>query len=99
MRTKTSGARRLLALNGFAALRLAACASDSIVVTGTERPPISPAEVKIYPRPPPAFEEIAILNASKSSAFTIGGQKRVDKVIAGLKEQGAKLGANGIILE
>jgi uncharacterized protein YbjQ (UPF0145 family) len=99
MRTKTSVARRLLALSGFAALSLAACASDSIVVTGTARPPISPAEVRIYSRPPPAFEEIAILNASKSSAFTSGGQKTVDKVIAGLKEQAAKLGANGVILE
>jgi uncharacterized protein YbjQ (UPF0145 family) len=99
MRTKTSGARRLLALSGFAALSLAACASDSIVVTGTARPPISPADVKLYSRPPPAFEEVAILNASKSSAFTTGGQKTVDKVIAGLKEQAAKLGANGIILE
>ena len=99
MRTKTSAARRLLALSGFAALSLAACASESIVVTGTARPPISPAEVKIYSRPPPAFEEVAILNASKSSAFTTGGQKTVDKVIAGLKEQAAKLGANGIILE
>jgi hypothetical protein len=99
MRTKTSGANRLLALSGFAALSLAACASDSIVLTGTARPPISSAEVKIYSRPPPAFEEIAILNASKSSAFTSGGQKTVDKVIAGLKEQAAKLGANGVILE
>jgi hypothetical protein len=99
MRTKTSGANRSLALSGFAALSLAACASDSIVLTGTARPPISSAEVKIYSRPPPAFEEIAILNASKSSAFTSGGQKTVDKVIAGLKEQAAKLGANGVILE
>jgi hypothetical protein len=99
MRTKTSAACRLLVLSGFAALSVAACASDSIVMTGTARPPISPEEVKIYSRPPPAFEEIAILNASKSSAFTSGGQKTVDKVIAGLKEQAAKLGANGIILE
>ena len=99
MRTRTSAAHRLLALSGFAALSLAACASDSIVVTGTARPPISPAEVRIYSRPPPAFEEIAILNASKSVAFTTGGQKTVDKVIEGLKEQAAKVGANGIVLE
>jgi uncharacterized protein YbjQ (UPF0145 family) len=68
-------------------------------MTGTARPPIVPSEVRIYSRPPPTFEEIAILNASKSSAFTTGGQKTVDKVIAGLKEQAAKLGANGVILE
>jgi uncharacterized protein YbjQ (UPF0145 family) len=55
--------------------------------------------VRIYSHPPEVFQEIAILDTSKSSAFTTGGQKTVDKVIAGLKEQAAKLGANGIILE
>jgi hypothetical protein len=99
MEMRMSGARHLLALCGVAALGLAACAADTIVLTGTARPPISAAEVRIYSHPPAAFEEIAILNASKSSAFTTGGQKTVDKVIAGLKEQAAKLGANGIILE
>jgi uncharacterized protein YbjQ (UPF0145 family) len=99
MSTEKSAANSFLALCGMAALGLAACASDSIVMTGTARPPIAPAEVRIYSRPPPAFEEVAILNASKSSAFTTGGQKTVDKVIAGLKEQAAKLGANGVILE
>jgi hypothetical protein len=99
MSTKKSAASCLLALSGMAALGLAACASDSIVVTGTARPPIPPSEVRIYSRPPVAFEEVAILNTSKSSAFTTGGQKTVDKVIAGLKEQAAKLGANGVILE
>src|SRR5271170_7900321 len=79
---------------------LAACAaSDSFVLLGTARPPISPADVKIYSHPPPTFEEIAILNASSKSVFTPGGQKSIDKVIELLKEQAAKLGANGIILE
>ena len=87
-----------LTLCGLIAL-VAACATDSVVVTGTARAPISPADVKIYSRPPEVFEEIAILNASKNSAFTTGGQKTVDKVIAGLKEQAAKIGANGVILE
>jgi uncharacterized protein YbjQ (UPF0145 family) len=99
MDTQKSAASRFLALSGMAALGLAACASDSIVLTGAARPPIPPSEVRIYSHPPAAFEEIAILNTSKSSAFTTGGQKTVDKVIAGLKEQAAKLGANGVILE
>jgi hypothetical protein len=91
-------AGRLLTLCGLTAL-LAACATDSVVVTGTARAPISPADVKIYSHPPAVFEEVAILNTSKNSAFTTGGQKTVDKVIAGLKEQAAKVGANGVILE
>ena len=86
-------------LAGGAALVLAACATDSIVLTGTARPAISPAEVRIYSQPPAVFEEIAILNASKNSAFTTGGQKTVDKVVEGLKVEAAKIGANGIILE
>ena len=89
---------RRLALAGLIAL-VAACATDSVVITGSPRPAISPADVKIYSRPPAVFQEIAILNASKNSAFTTGGQKTVDKVIAGLKEQAAKIGANGVILE
>jgi hypothetical protein len=94
-----SAMTRLTALTGFMVLALAACATDSVIVTGTARPPISPSEVKIYSQPPPVFEEVAILNASKSVAFSTGGQKTVDKVIAGLKEQAAKVGANGIVLE
>jgi hypothetical protein len=72
--------------------------SDSFVMTGTARPPISPADVKIYSQPPPEFVEIALLNASSKSVFSPGGQQTVDKVIAELKEQAAKLGANGVIL-
>jgi uncharacterized protein YbjQ (UPF0145 family) len=98
MRVRKSAAIGFM-LGLVAALGLAGCATDAIVLTGTARPPISPADVKIYSQPPAVFEEIAILNASKSSAFTTGGQKTVDKVIAGLKEQAAKLGANGIVLE
>jgi hypothetical protein len=94
-----SASSRILALSGLVALSVVACATDSVIVTGNQRPPISPAEVKIYSQPPPMFEEIAILNASKSVAFTTGGQKTIDKVIAGLKEQAAKVGANGILLE
>ena len=85
---KNSAASRLCLLASLAAGALAACASDSIVVVGNQRAPISAADVKIYSHPPPAFEEIAILNASTNSMFTSGGQKTVDKVIAGLKEQG-----------
>jgi hypothetical protein len=88
-----------MCLAGLVAATLAACATDSVVVVGNQRAALSPAEVKIYSHPPSAFEEIAVLNASSSSMFTTGGQKTVDKVIAGLKEQAAKLGANGIILE
>jgi hypothetical protein len=100
MRTDPFHTGRFLALALLIALGLAACESpNSVIVTGTQRPAIAPASVKIYSHPPPVFEEIAMLNASSSSMFTTGGQSSVDKVIADLKVQAAKLGANGVILE
>lgn len=90
---------RLITLATMLALGLAACAPSSHIVVGTVRPAISPSEVKIYLQPPPAFEEIAVLNASADSMFGTGGQSTVDKVIQRLKEEAAKLGANGVILE
>src|SRR6202171_636245 len=89
----------LITLAALFAIGFAACAPSSHILVGTARPPISPSEVKIYLQPPPSFEPIAILNASANSMFGTGGQGSVDKVMQRLKEQAAKLGANGIILE
>ncbi len=83
----------------MAAFCIAACAPSSHVLVGNARPPILPADVKVYSHPPAAFEEIAILDASSKSVFSGGGQKTTDKVVARLKGEAAKLGANGIILE
>jgi len=78
---------------------LAACAPSSHVLVGQARPPITPDRVKIYSHPPANYQEIAVLDASSKSAFGTGGQKSVDKVIERLKNEAAKLGANGVILE
>jgi hypothetical protein len=88
---------RLLTLS--LCLIAASCASTAPVVVGKARPPISPDQVKIYLSPPPSFEEVAILSASSNSAFTPGGPTQMNKIIAHLKEEAAKLGANGVILE
>jgi hypothetical protein len=80
-------------------LWVAGCANSSHVLVGTARPPISPTEVRVYPRPPARFEEIALLDASSKSAFEPGSQRATDKVIERLKAQAAQLGANGIILD
>jgi len=93
------GMSHSITLATLLAVGLAACAPSSHILIGTVRPPIPPSEVKIYLQPPPSFEPIAILNASANSVFGTGGQGSVDKVIQRLKEQAAKLGANGIILE
>jgi hypothetical protein len=78
---------------------LQACASSKPVMLGPARPPISPDQVKIYWSPPPTFEPVADLNASSHTVFKPGGQQAMDKVIAELKVEAAKLGANGLMLE
>ena len=90
---------RLFKLWTALAIGLAACAPSSHILVGAARAPISPSDVKLYLQPPPSFQEVAILNASANSMFGTGGQGSVDKVIQRLKEEAAKLGANGIILE
>jgi hypothetical protein len=76
---------------------LAACAT-SAMVTGRVRPPIDPAQVRIYQVPPPGgFEEIAQLE-TQSGAFTYGEQNKLNSVLANLRKEAAKLGANGVLL-
>jgi hypothetical protein len=76
---------------------LAGCAT-SAMVTGRVRPPIDPAQVRIYQAPPPGgFEEIAQLE-TQSGAFTYGEQNKLDSVLENLRKQAAKLGANGVLL-
>jgi hypothetical protein len=75
---------------------LTACASGSSVVTGTVRTPIEPIEVKLYLEPPDEYEVIGIVKASSDSGWTEQGD--MDYAVAELKNQAAKLGANGVIL-
>jgi hypothetical protein len=90
---------RLLSIFIVVCCLLGACASSGPVMLGPARPAIAPDQVKIYWSPPANFEPIADLNASSHSVFTPGGQQVMDKVIAQLKVEAAKLGANGLMLE
>ncbi|WP_058835836.1 hypothetical protein [Luteimonas abyssi] len=81
-----------------AVLLLSACASSHIL-TGTPRPPIDPAQVRVYHGPPPGgYEEIAVLRTA-SGAFTYGAQNKTDSVLRKLREEAARLGANGVLLQ
>ncbi|MBS0200226.1 MAG: hypothetical protein JSR70_07220 [Proteobacteria bacterium] len=82
------------------ALGLAGCATSSHVLTGVARPAIAPDQVKLYSEPPQGrYEQIAVIDAISSQSFAMSSQQKTDKVIARLKEEAAKLGANGIILQ
>jgi ribulose kinase len=82
-----------------AVVMLAGCAASSHVLVGTARTPISPDQVKIYLQPPPRYEEIATIDASSSGTPVFTDQRKMDRAIGRLKQEAAKLGANGILLE
>lgn len=77
-------------------LLLSACASSALV-TGTPRAPIDPSQVRVYfSAPQGGYEEIALLE-SNSGAFTYGEQNKMNSVVAKLRKEAAKLGANGVL--
>ncbi|HXL97023.1 MAG TPA: hypothetical protein VN925_01525 [Steroidobacteraceae bacterium] len=78
---------------------LSACAPASHVLVGVARAPIPVEQVVIYAQAPANSQDVAILDASSSSAFSPGGQRVMDKVIQRLKVQAAQLGANGVVLQ
>jgi hypothetical protein len=78
------------------ALALSACAGTSKVMLGQARPPVDPAQVRIYTTPPPGSVEIAQLESSSAVGF--GTQGQTDAAVARLKREAAALGANGVIL-
>lgn len=87
-----------LLLLALSVLVLSACTS-SHVLTGTPRPPIDPAQVRLYYGPPPGgYEEIARLEVN-SGAFTYGEQNKTNSIMRKLREQAARLGANGILFQ
>jgi hypothetical protein len=78
-------------------LLLVSCASGSAIVTGTKRDPIDIKQVKLYLEPPAKYEVVALVSASSDAGWTEQGS--VDYAVEELKNQAAKLGANGVLLE
>jgi hypothetical protein len=82
-----------------AAAALLACAPVPVLV-GTVHPPLPPADVQILLEPPTRpYEPIAVLTASSKYGFAFSAQRKDDIVMQRLKEQAARLGANGVLLE
>ncbi len=79
------------------ALILTGCASGSAIVTGVKRTPIDPGQVKLYLEAPSSYEVIGIVSASSDAGWTEQGS--VDYAVQEIKNQAAKLGANGVLLE
>ncbi len=75
---------------------LISCASGTAIVTGTTRTAINPEKVKLYLEPPTKYEVIALVKASSDAGWTAQGSQ--DYAVQELKNQAAKLGANGVLL-
>jgi len=73
------------------------CATGSYIITGNVRPAIDPMTVKVYLDPPTKYETIGIVEASSDVGFS--SQEAQNRTIEKLKQQAAKLGANGVLLK
>jgi hypothetical protein len=81
-----------------AALFFAGCASSSHTIVGQVRAPLDPGDVEIYTSPPRRYEEIAFLDASSVGSLGHASPAGEDEAIYRMKEDAAKLGANGVLL-
>lgn len=70
----------------------------SSVIVGKQRTPISASQVKLYTKAPAKYEEIAIVSADSRNDFA-SKQTLSTEAINRLKEEAAKVGANGVILQ
>jgi hypothetical protein len=78
---------------------LGGCASTSHVMLAPPRPALAPEQVQVYFAPPPGrYQEIAQLQTA-SGPLTYGEQNKMDNVIAKLRIEAAKLGANGVLFQ
>ena len=67
------------------------------IVTGKKRDPISVDDVQIYRVAPENYEEIAIVSASAGHDFK-SNESLLNSTVKRLKEEAAKVGANGVLL-
>lgn len=79
---------------------MAGCASpSSSVLIGDARPEIPVEQVKVYLEKPESYEEIALIEATSDSSWSFGEQAKMNAVLKRLKQEAAKVGANGILLQ
>jgi uncharacterized protein YbjQ (UPF0145 family) len=74
----------------------ASCATSSHKVTGELRPAVDPAAVKVYHTMPAHAQVVGIVSAVSYAGLT--ADQANEDVVAKLKAQAGKLGANGVVL-
>ena len=86
-------------LSYFLVLLVAGCAASSHVLVGKTRPSVSSESVKIYSAAPAKYEVIAIIESSSKNSIAITEQSNMNDAVQQLKNEAAKLGANGVLLQ
>ena len=77
---------------------LVGCAGSSSRLIAPARPAVVPEQVRIYRVPPPRYQEIALLDATAGPRLFHGTPEGEAEAIHRLKEEAAKVGANGVLL-
>lgn len=72
------------------------CATGSGIVTGQQRAPIDPGQVKVLLQAPPNHEVIGLVEARSMGGMT--DQEKQNYALEELKKQAAAIGANAIVL-
>lgn len=90
---------KLIVATVLASLLLVGCTltRGSYVLVGTAHPPTTAAQVRLYTTLPPMYEKIAFVSADSRNDFA-SEQNLSDHAIERLKEEAAKVGANGLLL-
>ena len=68
-------------------------------MVGQARPATTADAVRIYYSAPRHYERIAIINSSSGPTWGFTTRGQLEDAIVKLKEEAAKLGANGVLLE
>ena len=64
---------------------------------GSAREPTDPTQVRIFLHPPAEYDEIAMVSANSRGSFRWSLQGNTDLALERLKEEAAKLGADGLL--
>lgn len=86
---------RSLALLAVAAL--AACATGTTIVTGTQRPATDPSSITLYTEAPPHYEVIGLVTGYGQTGLSAQGN--LDRAIQDVRERAAAIGATGVIID
>jgi hypothetical protein len=99
MNIKLTVVKIRLFLTLFLSLQLAACVivNSSTVLVGEKRLPTKVEDIVVYLTAPSKYEEVAIVQAAAGHDFR-STKDNMDSAVVRLKEEAAKAGANGIIL-